>query len=429
MEEFFRVVGIVCRYVMAALTCWWFFWFLALIGQPSGQSQELAGMAIGKAIVCGAATAFWFYRARKVKRAPNLVDSSAKPHRSVQGNIPPPTSSAEEAQAVPSALPATESHPPMIDQPPQSADPHIPPVVWIFCSVVFIVFAGIIMLVIYSNRDNVIKPTNPIDEALRAQKEGTTPVAACPAGIPAGVKIAPIEDLTPIEGTDGKASYDPADGQTESHYNAGQWFFSFKVSNFSSVYSPTMKFGGYCVTSLQIEVDLQSDDGKIWKASSRKALADTFLSPGYSLELERLKLSLPNHPKDGNLTTWRITNAWGFPVKSEGALKTSGTSNSKTEPDIKLVIPAAAAQRRLIEKSTPNYPPIAKAARVSGTVVLRATISKTGSIKELQVMSGPGMLKQAALDAVKAWKYKPYTVDNEPVEVETTVAVVFALSG
>jgi len=86
-------------------------------------------------------------------------------------------------------------------------------------------------------------------------------------------------------------------------------------------------------------------------------------------------------------------------------------------------------QGMLLLKTTPVYPPIAKAARVSGTVVLQATISKTGSIENLHVISGPAMLQQAALQAVKSWRYRPYLLNNEPVEVETTVNVIFSLGG
>jgi protein TonB len=83
----------------------------------------------------------------------------------------------------------------------------------------------------------------------------------------------------------------------------------------------------------------------------------------------------------------------------------------------------------LLQKTVPLYPPIAKAARVSGTVILQATISKTGTIENLRVISGPAMLQQAALDAVKSWRYRPYLLNNDPVEVETTVNVVFSLGG
>jgi protein TonB len=83
----------------------------------------------------------------------------------------------------------------------------------------------------------------------------------------------------------------------------------------------------------------------------------------------------------------------------------------------------------LLLKTTPMYPPIARAARVQGTVVLQASISKTGAIENLHVVSGPAMLQQAALDAVRSWRYKPYLLNNEPVEVETQVNVIFTLGG
>ena len=81
----------------------------------------------------------------------------------------------------------------------------------------------------------------------------------------------------------------------------------------------------------------------------------------------------------------------------------------------------------LINKVTPQYPPIAKTAHVSGTVVLHAVISKEGTIQELQYVSGPPLLMKAAMDAVKEWRYKPTTLNGEPVEVDTTIDVVFTL--
>ena len=81
----------------------------------------------------------------------------------------------------------------------------------------------------------------------------------------------------------------------------------------------------------------------------------------------------------------------------------------------------------LIYKSIPPYPAIAKAARIQGTVILQAMISKSGTIENLHVISGPAMLQQAAVDAVKTWRYRPYMLNQQPVEVETTVNVVFAL--
>ena len=113
-----------------------------------------------------------------------------------------------------------------------------------------------------------------------------------------------------------------------------------------------------------------------------------------------------------------------------GSMFGSGTGPQvKAAPPKKVNISAGVELGLLVQKITPTYPPIAKAARVQGTVVLQATISKQGTIEDLKVVSGPAMLQQAALDAVRQWRYKPYLLNNEPVEVETSVQVIFTLGG
>jgi protein TonB len=72
---------------------------------------------------------------------------------------------------------------------------------------------------------------------------------------------------------------------------------------------------------------------------------------------------------------------------------------------------------------------MARQARVQGQVVLRAMISREGTIENLQVLSGHPMLVRAAVDAVRQWRYRPYVLNGEPVEVETEVKVNFVLSG
>ena len=98
-------------------------------------------------------------------------------------------------------------------------------------------------------------------------------------------------------------------------------------------------------------------------------------------------------------------------------------------PDVKgpVRLPSTLVAGLLIYKVTPLYPAIAKVAGVGGTIVLQATISKDGAIENLRVASGPAMLQQAALDAVKMWRYRPYLLNKVPVEVETTVNVVFTM--
>jgi protein TonB len=83
----------------------------------------------------------------------------------------------------------------------------------------------------------------------------------------------------------------------------------------------------------------------------------------------------------------------------------------------------------LIRRVNPTYPPLARQARIQGQVVLHAVISKDGSIEGLTLISGHPMLAPAAIDAVKQWKYKPYLLNGEPVEVDTEVQVNFTLSG
>lgn len=83
----------------------------------------------------------------------------------------------------------------------------------------------------------------------------------------------------------------------------------------------------------------------------------------------------------------------------------------------------------LVRRVNPSYPPLARQARIQGTVILQAEISKTGDIQNLRLISGHPMLAPAAIEAVKQWKYKPYLLNGEPVEVETTVQVNFTLAG
>jgi protein TonB len=85
------------------------------------------------------------------------------------------------------------------------------------------------------------------------------------------------------------------------------------------------------------------------------------------------------------------------------------------------------SQGLLIHKVTPQYPPLAQQARIQGTVVLQALIGKDGTIQNLHVVSGHPMLTNSALEAVKEWRYKPYYLNGEPVEVETTINVNFTL--
>ena len=83
----------------------------------------------------------------------------------------------------------------------------------------------------------------------------------------------------------------------------------------------------------------------------------------------------------------------------------------------------------LVRKILPTYPPLARAARLQGQVVLQAVIGKQGAIENLRVLSGHPMLVPAAIEAVRQWRYRPYILNSEPVEVETQITVNFSLTG
>lgn len=83
----------------------------------------------------------------------------------------------------------------------------------------------------------------------------------------------------------------------------------------------------------------------------------------------------------------------------------------------------------LLHRVQPIYPPLARQARVQGSVVLRAVIDRDGRIENLQLISGHPLLVQAAIDAVRQWRYRPYLLNQQPIEVETQITVNFMLAG
>jgi periplasmic protein TonB len=92
-------------------------------------------------------------------------------------------------------------------------------------------------------------------------------------------------------------------------------------------------------------------------------------------------------------------------------------------------VPARIAEANLVYDVPPQYPPEAGRARLEGPVVLMAVIGQDGSVKDVRVESGLPILARAAIDAVKQWRYKPYVIDGEPVEVDSRITINFTLSG
>jgi protein TonB len=94
-----------------------------------------------------------------------------------------------------------------------------------------------------------------------------------------------------------------------------------------------------------------------------------------------------------------------------------------------LRISEGVAQGFLVHQVKPVYPPLARQARIQGAVLLQAIIGKDGSIENLRLVSGHPMLAPAAIEAVRQWRFKPYTLNREPVEVQTEITVNFVLGG
>src|SRR6202522_4022846 len=112
-----------------------------------------------------------------------------------------------------------------------------------------------------------------------------------------------------------------------------------------------------------------------------------------------------------------------------GIISSTPVAVPKVATPQRVRVSAGVTSGLLVRKVNPVYPPLARQARISGTVVLRAVIGKDGSIQNLSLVSGHPMLAPAAIDAVKKGKYKPYLLNGEPVEVDTEIQVNFTLAG
>ena len=118
----------------------------------------------------------------------------------------------------------------------------------------------------------------------------------------------------------------------------------------------------------------------------------------------------------------------GTPCGQTGAASGAVLARNADGPQ-RVRLSTDAAQGLIATKIQPEYPDLARKARIQGTVCLKSEISKDGDVAEVHLISGHPALAQAAIDAVKQWKYKPYLLDGRAVEVETLVTVNFTLAG
>ena len=105
----------------------------------------------------------------------------------------------------------------------------------------------------------------------------------------------------------------------------------------------------------------------------------------------------------------------------------STTAASLPRPAQQVKVSQGVSQGLLIKKVEPVYPPTARQMRIQGAVELLANIGKDGSITKVKLISGDGVLSSAAIDAVKQWKYKPYYLNDQPVEIQTQITINFKL--
>jgi TonB family protein len=113
-----------------------------------------------------------------------------------------------------------------------------------------------------------------------------------------------------------------------------------------------------------------------------------------------------------------------FSKANEGV---TGTSAPPAESPV--LVTAEDMRDRFVYKVAPVYPPLARQARIQGTVILRVIINKLGEVRDTQLVNGHPMLAPAAVEAVKKWRYIPYESDGETVEIQTDVQVIFRLPG
>ena len=173
------------------------------------------------------------------------------------------------------------------------------------------------------------------------------------------------------------------------------------------------------------------------------AFTETFESNGFSRDADREMImggidipvfgcwQVTGHYKDQDLsfTVWVTHVPEQKPSYGAPSPMISQVPSAQEIAPRRIRIDGKTQARSLVYKVTPETPPRVDAVNVSGTVVLHAVIAEDGRAHELQYVSGPPLLTQAAIDAVTWWEYRVAIVNDEPVEVDTTIDVVFPSPG
>ena len=123
---------------------------------------------------------------------------------------------------------------------------------------------------------------------------------------------------------------------------------------------------------------------------------------------------------------YAATLALFFAVASAAQTVTPGTVDQQAN-SAPVRVSTGVAVGNIIRRVTPIYPFEARAHNIQGTVVMHATIGKDGAVHNLSAVSGPALLQSSAMDAVRQWKFKPFLLNGDPVEIETDISVDFHL--
>lgn len=129
--------------------------------------------------------------------------------------------------------------------------------------------------------------------------------------------------------------------------------------------------------------------------------------------------------RDGKLISFITRLAMTF-ANDQPSMHQTRVTDPSADPKVVRVAPGVASGN-LISKVAPIYPAEARSRGVQGTVVVHARIGRDGAVHDLKLVSGPPELTEAAMDALRLWRYRPYTLNGQPVEVDTTISVNFNL--
>jgi TonB family protein len=160
---------------------------------------------------------------------------------------------------------------------------------------------------------------------------------------------------------------------------------------------------------------------KVRRRSSRDKVKQEQSQEEVFKELESLKTTISQVEGERD----RLRTDWAKYLQQNTCAKTlskvAKPQQAHLEPDY--------VMERLIHKVPPNYPPLARQARIQGEVLLQAEVNTDGTVQNVKLISGNPMLAPAAIEAVKQWLFKPLCVQDEPVLVETVFTIRFTLSG